>query len=54
MSAVEIFELFFTDDVIKLLQTESDKYAAFKNLPAPDVSAEEMRSFHRHTDIDWI
>ncbi|XP_070179144.1 piggyBac transposable element-derived protein 3-like [Littorina saxatilis] len=42
---VKIFEMFFDDDVIDLMTTESIAYAAFKGNHTFTVSADEMRVF---------
>lgn len=45
LSAVEIFELIFDDEVLDLLVCEPTRYALFMNCPDPKVTAKEMRVF---------
>lgn len=43
LSPVELFELFFTDDLFDFLLLESTKYAAFKNCPDPTITIPELK-----------
>lgn len=45
MSCTEIFELFFSDEVLQMIIEETTNYALFKNSPDPKVTIEEMRVF---------
>lgn len=45
MSAVQLFELFITDDIIDFLTHESNKYAVYKNCPNPNVTHDDMQCF---------
>lgn len=45
MSCVEIFELFFSDELLHNIITESANYALFKNSADPQFSIEEMKVF---------
>lgn len=42
---VEMFELFFDDDMINFFMIETTRYAQFKNHPNPQITQEEMRCF---------
>lgn len=42
---VQIFEMFFDDEVINLLLAESERYALFLNCPNPNITREEMKTF---------
>lgn len=44
-SPLELFEMFFDDDIINLLLSETKAYALFKNCPDPKVSAKEMKCY---------
>lgn len=44
-SPIELFELFFDDEVFDLLVTETRKYAYFKGNTDPNVSREELQCF---------
>ena len=44
---VEIFELFFDEDIVSFLCSESTRYALFKNETNPQIKPEEMKVFLR-------
>ena len=41
----ELFELFFDQEVINFLVSESTRYALFKNMPDPQITPDEMKCF---------
>lgn len=43
LSPVQLFELFFTNDLFDFLLLESTKYASFKNNPDPKITIQELR-----------
>lgn len=45
LSPVQCFELFWNDEVIEFLLTESTKYALFKNCSDPKITYEEIKGF---------
>lgn len=45
LSAVELFEKFFDDELLDYLVEETTKYSQFKNFPDPKISVDEMRCF---------
>lgn len=45
MTSTEIFELFFTDDIIGLLDKETKKYTLFKNCHDQNITSNEIRCF---------
>lgn len=45
LSCVDIFEMFFDNEIIEYLVEESQKYAIFLNQPDPKISAAEMKCF---------
>lgn len=45
MNAVNLFELFFDDEIINFLVEESNKYALFINCANPQITCTEMRCF---------
>lgn len=45
LTPVETFELFFDDDIISHIQSESTKYALFKNCPDPHITNDKIRCF---------
>ncbi|KAK9744399.1 Transposase IS4 [Popillia japonica] len=45
LSCVEIFELFFDEDIMKFLVEQSSRYALFTNCQDPKISIEEMQCF---------
>lgn len=45
MSCVEIFELFYTDEILQMISKETTNYALFKNSPDPQVTIQELRVF---------
>lgn len=45
LSFVEIFELFFTDELLELILKETRNYALFRNAPDPNITIEELRVF---------
>lgn len=45
MTPVELFELFFDNGIFQYLVEETQKYAQFKNLADPEISASEIRCF---------
>ncbi|KAJ8951117.1 hypothetical protein NQ318_021561 [Aromia moschata] len=40
---VEVFEMLWDDDIMKLLVDETRKYALFKNAPDPNITYEEIK-----------
>lgn len=44
-SAAQSFELFFDDEFIEFIVTESNRYALHKNCPDPNITAGEVRCF---------
>lgn len=44
-SPMQLFELFFDDEIYEMIVEETAKYAAFKNMPNPNVSKEELKCF---------
>ncbi|XP_022191598.2 piggyBac transposable element-derived protein 3-like [Nilaparvata lugens] len=44
-SPVELFEMFFDDEIIKLFIDESLKYALFKNCKDPKITSKELKVF---------
>ncbi|KAI4461519.1 transposase is4 [Holotrichia oblita] len=45
LSCVEIFELFFDEDMMKFLVEQSSRYASFTNCQDPKISIDEMKCF---------
>ncbi|KAJ8937812.1 hypothetical protein NQ314_011718 [Rhamnusium bicolor] len=45
LSPVDMFEMFFDDDIVDYLVSESTKYAQLKNEQNPQITKEEMRCF---------
>lgn len=45
MTHCELFELFFTDELLQLISQQTTTYALFRNCPDPQVSVEELRVF---------
>jgi hypothetical protein len=45
MICVEIFELFFTNELLEEIVRQSNYYALFKNNQSPNTSVEEMKVF---------
>ncbi|XP_045477491.1 piggyBac transposable element-derived protein 3-like [Harmonia axyridis] len=44
-SPTDLFELFFDDDIVRMLVEESNKYALFLNHPDPKIESDEMKCF---------
>lgn len=45
MTCVELFELFFSNDLLEMIITETRNYALFKNSSDPQVTLEELKVF---------
>lgn len=45
LSYVDIFEMFFDNEIIEYLVEETQKYAIFLNRPDPKISAAEIKCF---------
>jgi len=45
MTSLELFELFFTNDIIDLLVEETKKYSSFKNCHDQNITSDEIKCF---------
>ncbi|KAJ8941511.1 hypothetical protein NQ314_010380 [Rhamnusium bicolor] len=45
MSPVELFELFFDENIYQYLAEQTQRYAYFKNEPDPEITSQEIRCF---------
>lgn len=45
LSAVDLFELFFDDDLFEMIVQESNNYALFKNYRNPNITKDELKCF---------
>lgn len=45
LSAVDLFELFFDDDLFDMIVQESNNYALFKNYRHPNITKDELKCF---------
>ena len=45
MTYNELFELFFTDELLQLISQQTTNYALFRNCPDPQVSIEDLKVF---------
>lgn len=45
MTSLELFELFFTNDIINLLVEGTKKYSLFKNWDDQNITSDKIRCF---------
>lgn len=54
MSPVELFELFFDEDICQYITKQTPLYAQFKNKTDPGITLQENSLFYRNSNSYWL